>query len=79
MRFSIVVCNLIWIYIHRDGWKLPPHFNVAPVIGGFLTTQADLKRVVGDTNALPVVNAWQNDIALCIVTKRFRFVFNNTL
>jgi len=55
----------------RENWKLPAHFNVAPVIGGFLTTLEDVKKVASHSgNALPVIHEWQQDIAMCIVTKR---------
>jgi hypothetical protein len=43
---------------------------VAPVIGGFLTTIQELKTLSACHDALPCVSSWQQDIAVCIVTKR---------
>jgi len=53
--------------------KLPSHFNVAPVLGGFMTTVKDVKQVSSSHHAFPVIHSWQQDIAMCIVTKRYEF------
>lgn len=55
----------------RSTRRVPSHFNVAPVIGGFLTTIQELKTLSACHDALPCVSSWQQDIAVCIVTKRY--------
>jgi hypothetical protein len=56
--------------IYRNGLRVPSHFNVIPVIGGFLTTLQQLKVVPACHDVLPSVSSWQQDIAVCVVTKR---------
>lgn len=57
-----------WSRNHR---RIPSHFNVAPVIGGFLTTVRELRMLPACHDVLPCLSSWQQDIAVCVVTKKY--------